>query len=201
MAAAYLQKGNVSAYLTMTSRAYRMDALSSLVGDGYFDPEKVEDRIAYWEHARAVWVDAEQPEDDERWTRLMTDMPEPWRMTSDEDRRDMRAFPYMVPVYKGMRVPHSATDEEIYAMSEVGWSWTISKSVAHYFGCRFESDSTRGIVVRAGAPRDDITAYVTDRGEEEVLIRPGTVRATSWKHTSLAYIHRVPNTENNADVS
>lgn len=53
-----------------------------------------------------------------------------------------------------------------------GYSWTLSLDVACWFAARF--DLPKPSVLAAKVMRDEILAFVSDRGEDEVICRPAT---------------------------
>lgn len=177
--------GKYHAYVFFFERGYRASMLLDLVHRGTWNPERKRDLAAYWSIARSVWVDAEFDEEDPIWTMIMDAMPRPELMTSVADRKRLKALPETFRVYKGMQVNHSATDDDIAEASALGWSWTLSRKTARFFADRFnEKGARQSIIASATIPKEAVTAYLTGRGEAEILIPPGTIEANDWKRIS-----------------
>ena len=114
----------------------------------------------YWEFMRTVWVAAGSTETAQQFRRLMKS-PRPcrkWFMTpEDAEALDKMQFP--ITVWR-------AFDEERYPKeSDPGISWTLDEQ-----WCREYAESKGRVVKSRLAFRDDIFAYITRRGEEEIII-------------------------------
>jgi hypothetical protein len=150
-------------------RPYRMTALLHLTD--CFDGRK--GAIRFWRLAANVWTDAEYSESDYIWTKLMwADIPHRWAMTASADRRYLRTLPEIVTIYKGVQAP---TLEEAEEIVPDGWSWTFDIAIARKFANRYRPPTCTSYIATAKVSKQVIMAYLTHRGEREVLIEPGTV--------------------------
>lgn len=168
-----LEEGNIESYVFIHERAYRMTKLLDLVDDGYFE-EPVSPRLAvrFWRLAANVWTDAEFPEDDPCWSRLMNvDIPFRGAMTDVNDRLKIKDMPNEVSVYRGVQA-HDDDEEEALEYAYSGWSWTLSVKTARFFARRWIQGDLTPYVIEAKVPKTLFKAYLTSRNEEEVLIDP-----------------------------
>jgi len=160
-----LEESNDVAYVLAHERPYRADALLALVDLGLFHGVS-DGAIRYWKAVGAWWIDTENAlEVLDRWERLWTG-PEQFRhakrfaMTKRE-QDELAALPDPIEVFHGEEEP-----------DRIGWSWMTDLRVARWFANRF----TGGRRVYTGlAPKDAVIAYLSRRGESEVLIRPEDV--------------------------
>jgi hypothetical protein len=197
-----LDAGNVERYVFAHERGYRMGRLLDLVWEGFFEdwdglPRRA---VQFWQVAAHVWIDAEFPEDDPCWTHLMrTSLPCRGSMTSSQDRKRLAAMPDTVRVYRGVQHP---TKEGALSFAHSGWSWTFSPKTARFFARRWLREPDHPFVIRAEVPKSLIEAYLTSRGEEEVLIPPGaaqdcpvTVQRVSRNHQPRGRVSPKDDTE------
>lgn len=176
-----LEAGDYSGYVFAHERGYRMGKLADLVNENTFEEDGEFPRLSvkFWQLAAAVWVDAEFDEDDPCWTGLIDcGIPNRWAMTDSKDRRKLRAMPEMIRVYRGVQAFNEGGALE-YAHS--GWSWTLDPKTARFFARRWLQGHSNPFVISALVPKAMVKAYLTGRGEAEVLIRPGEVEAAGIK--------------------
>ena len=161
-----LAKRLFEAFIFFHSRPFRMDILRDLVNDGIFDdtPEQ------YWPLAARVWMDAEQPEDDQRW-RLLLEAHLPHRdlMTPLENWDLLAKMPHEVTLYRGV---HAKSPDEAQSACLSGWSWSLCEDTAHWFAQRLCPATMRPYVASSTIPKTSIIAYLTARGEDEVIVCP-----------------------------
>lgn len=172
-----LRRGDFAGYVFAHERGYRMAKLADLVWEGAFEEDGGFPRLSvkFWQIAAGVWVDAEHSEDDPCWTGLMDcGIPNRWAMTDSKDRRALRAMPEVVTVYRGVQATDATAAREF---AHSGWSWTFSAKTARFFARRWLKPDVTPFVIRAQVPKDLIKAYLTGRGEDEALIRPGAAEA------------------------
>jgi hypothetical protein len=172
-----LEENDFAGYVFRHERGYRMGKLMDLVGEGVFEDWGGFPRLAvkFWQLAADVWVDAEFDEDDPCWTDLMdTSLPNRWAMTDSKDRKRLAAMPETVTVYRGVQ---SWSEDGAMDYAHSGWSWTLSPKTARFFARRWLQNGQHPYVISAEVPKSLIDAYLTGRGEDEVLIRPGEAEA------------------------
>lgn len=165
-----LEEGKASRYVFAHERGYRMGKLMELAEEGFFDGTTRRE-VEFWKLASEVWTDAEFDEDDPCWSELMDcGVANRWAMTEGKDRRALRAMGDFVRVYRGVQ---SWSETGALEYAHTGWSWTFSPKTARFFARRWLNDGKEPFVIRADVPKDLVQAYLTGRGEREVLIAPG----------------------------
>lgn len=114
----------------------------------------------YWELMRTVWVAAGSTETAQQFRKLMkSSRPcRKWFMTpEDAEALDKMQFPLLV---------HRAYDAERYPDdTDPGISWTLDLE-----WCRSYAKSKNRVIKSRMVDRDEIFAYITRRGEEEIII-------------------------------
>jgi hypothetical protein len=154
-----MANGKWHSYIFLHERPWRYEALQAIA-----DRMSAEE---YWEAVVDVWMDSENiREHQEEWDELLRDRrPGHEHMMDDEERTALAAMPEEIMIYQGH------TDER-----DDGWSWTIDRKKAEWFGRRFASmEQAEPRMTVAMAKRDDVLAYLTGRGESEILIDPDLV--------------------------
>lgn len=160
--ARYREARNWEGCVLIHQRPYRYDAFLQIASD-LTDEE-------YWRVLRYVWVDTENPHEWDDIRDLFFD--EQRRDTralfmTDEERAQLAAMGDEITVYRGFCMPGA----------EEGWSWTIDRERAEWFARRFahrgEAQLAIGTIRKA-----DVVAYLTDRGEDEIVADPDDVVVT-----------------------
>lgn len=160
-------------------RFARFDALLELVDRGVWQGCTQKEARAFWQLAAHVWTDAEADESDDCWTKLLA-APIPCRsaMTKASDRKKLKAMPDPLPVFRGV---HYDPDDMPLTEDLDGWQWSLSRKTAEFFAKRFLRGGMRGAVLIGEVNQADVVAYLTSRGEEEVLVPPGQVMITDME--------------------
>ena len=117
-----------------------------------------------------AYISSENPNDDPD---VPVDMLEEWFREADKEQL-MEPEEYAVykqlsdvlTVYRGVGV----------GRVEDGLSWTQHKLGAIWFSNRFNKEDEQGIVLEAHIGKEDVLAYFSRRGEEEIVCRPSVYR-------------------------
>ena len=83
------------------------------------------------------------------------------RMMTAAERQHLDRLPDRVIVYRGYS----------YAGRNSGMSWSLSRDVARRFAFRLTVD-TPGRIARREIAKDEVIAYFTGRGEQEIVLAP-----------------------------
>lgn len=148
-------------YMYLHERPYRVDAVLRtrlrLLEDG---------ADVYWRVVRALWIDTENMREWVGVVEILLDGPDGDMMDEDE-RAALAAMEDPVRVFRGYLGR---------AQDWRGWSWTVDQKRAEWFGRRFASlHGKQARVVEATAPKASVVAYLTGRGEAEVVVSPKDV--------------------------
>ena len=113
-----------------------------------------------------AYISSENPNDDPD---VPVDMLEMWFQEADkkqlmepEEYAVYQKLPDALTVYRGVGV----------GRVEDGLSWTQHKLGAIWFSNRFNKEDEQGIVLEAHIGKEDVLAYFSRRGEEEIVCRP-----------------------------
>ena len=127
------------------------------------------DDAAYWGTLSDLWIASENIwEQGDEWRSFLTS-----RRTGREgmmtaaDRRGLLAMESVLTVYRG------ATRRNL-----MGFSWSIDREQAAYFANRFgrlEDPDRRGYLLTGRVARGNVLAYLTTRGENEIVALPEAV--------------------------
>lgn len=161
-----LRKEGVEAYLWRLEKPYRLNALHDAVQAGSFD----DDPKAYWKLLGRIWMDSDIEEDAGVWGALLAvELPGKYAMTEPGARKRLAEKGEVLRVYRGVQAP-----DEIEARNETfsGYSWTLDRGVAVKFANRMIAAPDLAWVAQADVPAMQVQAYLTGRGEEEVVIAP-----------------------------
>jgi hypothetical protein len=166
-----LLNANLNKAVFLHERPYRLDAFKDWVGlIGSRVPNGV-----YWETVRQVWTDSENVHECwDDWLLVWRGDFERHRLrdrrmaTSLKDRRDLDKMPETLKVWHGEEHPE-----------RIGMSWTLSRDIAAWFARRFGKKG--GKLYEGKVARSDVIAYMTSRGEEEILVEPSAVMITDCK--------------------
>lgn len=150
-------------FVFLHERPYRLEAFVEIMDDMSDDE--------FWSVLSDVWTDSENiPEMRELWDEVLAS-PRPNRlsMMNDDERIEYDSLPEVITIYQG----HTEDRDD-------GWSWTIDPSIAQWFAGRFANlEDSPGYVTTAKVNKSDIHAFLTRRGESEILTDPETVNITS----------------------
>lgn len=164
-AAAILARANKDwdTFVFLHERPYRAEAFEE-IADDMSDDE-------YWSLLADVWIDSENiPEMRHIWDELLAS-PRSGRlsMMMDDERLEYDALPDTITVYQG----HTEDRDD-------GWSWTTDPSIAQWFADRFANmEKSPGYVTTATVSKKDVHAFLTRRGESEILTDPETINIVS----------------------
>jgi len=164
-----LAAGDTLSYLLHHEKPYRPEVLIDLFNDGHFNdaPEK------YWELVRHVWVNIDLPEDSPYWAEMLAaDLGSSQDMMCEKDREDLAAMPDPIRVWRGVEgVNENTAREAVFA----GHSWSVSNEIAVRFAKSFARSSGEAWVASVLVPKSQVVAYLTDRGEAEIILHPEDV--------------------------
>ncbi len=159
-------------YLFLHERAFRSTTFLEMYDDGYWQEALSNPRKAreFWRCAAYVWADCEEDEDAGIWEDILTcDIPHQGFMTKSADRKALKAMGDTITVYRGVQ---GQTKQDALEDGMLGFQWSLSKDIAKFFSHRFLRKPNRGFVLTATARTSDVLAYLTSRGESEVIIHP-----------------------------
>ena len=94
-------------------------------------------------------------------------------LLDEEESKLLSELPNGVSIYRGVR-------SEDY---KYGMSWTLSLEKAKWFAARFDTDTQ--IVYKAVIQKQDILAYINERGEQEIIIDPVVLKKYSIEEIEL----------------
>lgn len=147
--------------LALHERPYRPEALRQLA------PEL--DDLDYWSFVGEIWRDTENSWQCRNvWIQLFkTQRAGRENMMDAEERQILAALPDSLTVWRGISRQEHAQ----------GFSWTLSRSRAHWFACRFRARNAE--VLEGRIAKKDVLAYFKGRGEDEILALPEHVQRAS----------------------
>ena len=161
---------NWSRYIYAHERPYRIDAFEEVM-DEMTDEQ-------YWENLSSIWVDSESiGMEAERWRGLLQSNrgSREFFMNADE-KEEFSTLPERFTVYRG----YSRGDKE-----EFGMSWSTDRNVAEWFARRFSNDRQDIIVEELEVSKDGVFAYMTRRGEAEIILDMRDAKKKLTKRTKL----------------
>lgn len=143
-------------YVWMHEKPYRLEAFCDIM-------RKLKSK-QYWEILGEVWINSENIwQNKQRWFKLLSSKAfDRQYFMSKEDAKFLEKLPNTVTVYRGF-VPEQNHD---------GFSYTLSKNKAIWFSNRFNK---KGKVLTRTVKREEIFAYMSGRGEQEVIILPKSI--------------------------
>lgn len=154
-----LQEQNWGSYIFLHERPYRFDALLKIA-------DAVASEQDFWDLVSTVWTDSENIwENHKAWVRLWTSRANPHLAMEAKERDKLARLPETVTIWRGFNHPKG----------RLGLSWTLSESKARWFANRFSKGRTP-TVIRGEVGKTDILAYFANRGEQEIVVVPKTVR-------------------------
>jgi hypothetical protein len=155
---AALREQRYSSYIILHERPWRFEAFS-----------RVADLIPqdeYWILLREVWTDSENIwQNEAEWREVLTsDAPHQERIMELDDYRQLLDMPDTIIIYRGFHAEGR----------HMGLSWTIDREKAEWFAMRFQH--CEPTVFGGAVSRHDVIAYLTSRGEDEIIVLPENVR-------------------------
>lgn len=171
-----LRQKNWGRYIYLHERPYRIDAFEDVM-DEMTDQE-------YWSRLSDIWVDSEnigaQPD---RWRDLLlSDRGSRQSFMTDDELAEFAALQPRFTVYRG----YSENDQE-----EFGMSWSTDAGVAEWFARRFAREDDKIFMEEMEVSKDDVFAYLTRRGEEEIIL---DMRTATGGTASRRQLKKYPNT-------
>jgi hypothetical protein len=146
-------------YVFTHERPYQVEAFKSAAA-------KMDDE-SYWKTLADVYVESENLRQNQGAIRrlLTADRPHREALMSDEERTVIDGLPETVTIFRGYCFDNSH-----------GWSWTISREKAEWFGNRFAKE-LGGIprIATGKVKKTDIIAYFDGREEKEIVCDPKSV--------------------------
>jgi len=146
-------------FIYLHERPWRLEALQEIAPD-MTDQE-------FWEKVTSVWMDSENiRECYQAWDRLLRiDRHGRNFMMDDDERAFLAKLPKVLTVWQG----HTVERDD-------GWSWTLNKDKAEWFAHRFARlEDSEPVLTEGRVYRNDVVAYLTSRGEDEILVAPEDV--------------------------
>jgi hypothetical protein len=147
-----LDKCDWPGYVVMHERPYRVGALNRLLDLGHLT--WADDNTAHL--CQDVWVDSENIHDHLKFWRQAFRLTDGHQWMSPAERAEFDALPDVLRIYRG-------------ECNDGGVSWTRSKAVAKFFANRGVNEST-GVVSSGYVDKRNVFAYLTRRGEQEVIV-------------------------------
>lgn len=154
-----LDEGDWPHYVWLHERPYRLDAFLAV--------EWQMSDAEYWALLGDVWCDSENiREHPEEWPELLhADRGDRRLIMRDDEREEFDALPDTLTIWQG------CTDQR-----DDGWSWTLDEGKAQWFANRFAMfEKAEPRLRKATCRKSDVVAYLTRRGESEILVDPELV--------------------------
>jgi len=150
-----LRQKNWGRYIYLHERPYRIDAFEDIM-DELTDQE-------YWSRLSDIWVDSENiGQQPDRWRNLLlSERGSRESFMTEDERAEFAALQPQFTVYRG----YSENDQE-----EFGMSWSTDAGVAEWFARRFAREDDKIFMEEMEVSKDDVFAYLTRRGEEEIIL-------------------------------
>lgn len=160
-----LNTGNWMKYVILHERPYRLDAFLLIDGD-------VDDDADYWSLVSDIWTDSENIfQHLTEWLDIFdADNPrgDRERIMHQSERDALARMDPVIRIYRGSHRP--------FPIDRQGLSWTLDREKAEWFSTRLMGTREAYPRVLTGTiMRDNVIAYFTDRGEEEIVALPADV--------------------------
>lgn len=151
-----LRDGDLSRYVFMHERPYRLDAFTEFVASRIVTDKN------YWEMLSSVWVDSENIwQHMEQWRMLLGSFrPGKRFFMSKDERQALQQMPSRFPVYRGC----------VRGQNEDGLSWTLDRTRAVWFSKRLNHDGDAPCVREKIVRKKDVFAYLNGRNEDEIIV-------------------------------
>lgn len=144
-------------YLGLHERPYRFEALLEI-------EHLIRRDSVYWRLVGEMWIDCENTHQLDCEQILGSPRKCNNAMMAPSDFSFLQKLPKEFRVYRGHQ-----------QLNQYGWSWTISYSKAKWFADRRASASRVGTVTSGIVRQRDVIAYMSGRGESEIVIDPDNV--------------------------
>lgn len=157
-----LEKGEWTATqaLALTGSYARFEFALELVNEGRLTREWL------YENLPELWRGSDPDDTEPRYLALWYAA---WRANGYHPVNDGRTLPRsrVLTIYRG-QMPNDP----------LGMAWTLNPKIAAKFagGAGLRTEVKGGIIVRAEVARSQVLAYMTGRGEAEIIVDPNTVR-------------------------
>ena len=154
-----ISAGNWEEFIFLCPKPFRVEAVVML-GDRLSDTD-------YWESAGMAWMMSESLWRDRYLLASLLENDRPGRlgMMDSDERESFEQLPNPVTVFRGYLPRRNLR----------GWSWTLDREKAEWFGRRFSS-IFGGRVAEGRVPSSDVIAYLNGRKEREIVVNPKRVR-------------------------
>lgn len=159
-----LTDGDWDAFVLLHERPYRPDALLQAVDELAREPLTPAD---YWQLVAWVWRDSENIHQNmhkwrDLWARPRYRSSRSACAMNPEEQAALAAMPREIRVFRGQSALHPP-----------GMSWTPDRDRAVWFAFRLRPEEPT--VISGRVRRDDVLAYLTGRGEDEIVVLPERV--------------------------
>lgn len=152
----YRNEGRWESYIFLHEKPYRVEAFLDVAK--HLSPER------YWDLLGEVWTNSENIwQFNEVWRGFFTDERHKefrHHFMSKKDRDLFESLPEKLTVYRGYKT----------GGVKEGMSFTLSRKTAKFFATRLCTSRCKSYVVEAKIGKDQIFAYKTDRGEDEIIL-------------------------------
>lgn len=167
-----MEEQDWSTVVWLHERPYRAEALDDVAW-------RIEDDADYWNLVRDVWMDTENLR---QWDHLIENLLHPAergepQMMDDDEQAALAAMGDPITVWRG----HSQYNAE-------GWSWTVDRERAEWFARRLLHGDKAPLISKGRVRRRDVLAYLTGRGEAEIVVDPADVEVISTIATSAWHL-------------
>ena len=98
------------------------------------------------------------------------------------DSAALEAMPAIIQVWRGVEGLDAAAAQEAVTS---GHSWSIDQKIAERFAKSFARSTGGAWVASAQIPKTQVVAYLTNRGEAEIILRPRDIADLKFNLTSL----------------
>lgn len=165
----YEEQGDLQQAVMTHEKPFRMQVLTEY-------EHQMSDAV-FWKTFGDAWTSSENLWQDMRLIGRMLSSPRPNReqMMTLEERRALKRMPDTLTIYRGYSGKGTWKS----------WSWTLDGEKGEWFARRPPSplaDSPADpTLVEATANKSDVIAYMTDRGESEIIVDPKKVKIVSTK--------------------
>ena len=158
------EANNWAQVMWLHERPYRSDVVEE--SRDHLEPEN------YWKLVGMLWCDTENLH---HWGNavirriLFCNVPGRCHMMDADEHEALVAMPPTLEIFRGYTSPRG---------TRKGWSWTLNRSLGEWFSTRLlrkDEDETPRLI-HGLVERNDVIAYFTRRGEEEIVVDPGKVR-------------------------
>ena len=130
-----------------------------------------------------MWMDAEEDESSLVWGLLLASpISNRQAMTNSSDRRVLRGMPDTITVFRGVQ---AVDEQETVDAAMTGYSWTLSSKTADFFAQRLLKAEDTPFIVSTQIKKADVIAYLSARGEQEILIQSNQLSEDSLALSSM----------------